>query len=208
MPDAYVVREMVAAEQREFGALLRGLTPQDWAAPSLCTGWSVQDAVIHITIHTHTRDVERIAKLVRLRFSEDRLYEPERARPPEELVAWLESPAVLGGANNALVQLSELVIHQQDVRRPLGAPRAIPPERLATVLDFAITRAGGLGLQTGCRRRAKAVRLVATDLAWSAGTGPEVTGPGEALFMALHGRGAALMDLSGAGVDTLAAGMK
>jgi hypothetical protein len=39
----------------------------------------------------------------------------------------------------------------------------------------------------------------------TAGTGPEVRGPGEAIFMALNGRSAVLADLSGDGVATLAA---
>jgi uncharacterized protein (TIGR03083 family) len=206
MPDAYVLREMIAAEQRDFADCLRRLTPADWETPSLCTGWSVHEAVIHITIHTHTRDLERFVKLVRLRNSDDRLHEPERARTPDELIAWLESPATLR-PGNLLTQLSELLIHQQDVRRPLGATRVIPPERLSVGLDFAITRSGNLQLQTGCHRRAKGLRLVATDIGWSAGTGPEVSGPGEALFMALHGRADALTDLTGAGLDTLAARM-
>ena len=36
------------------------------------------------------------------------------------------------------------------------------------------------------------------------GRGPEVTGPGEALLMAMSGRPAALGDLDGAGLGTLA----
>jgi uncharacterized protein (TIGR03083 family) len=197
------MREMIAAEQREFADLLRGLTDKDWETPSLCAGWSVHEVVIHIAIHVHTRDLQRIGKLVRVRFSEDRLHQPERARKPDELIAWLESPATLAGPRNLLTQLSELIIHQQDVRRPLGAKRVIPSERLAAVLDYGITRLGNINV-AGARRRAKGLRVVATDLSWFAGIGPEVTGPGEALFMALNGRNDALGDLTGTGVDELA----
>jgi uncharacterized protein (TIGR03083 family) len=203
MPDAYIVREMVVAEQREFADLLGGLTPGDWETPSLCTSWSVHDVVIHIAIHSHTSDLERLALLARAGFSDDRMLEQERARPPDDLIAWLESPATLSGARNLLTQLSELIIHQQDVRRPLNAARTIPPERLAAVLDFGITRFGNYAV-AGARRRAKGLRLVATDMQWSAGTGPEVSGPGEALFMALNGRADALGDLAGTGVDAFA----
>ena len=203
MPDAYIVRNMVEAEQREFAELLRGLTPGDWETPSLCDGWSVHEAVIHIAIHSHTASIERFLQLARVRFSDDRLHAPERTRKPDQLIAWLESPATLVG-ESTLVRLSELMVHQQDVRRPLGAKREIPAERLAVVLDFGITRFGGFAV-AGARHRAKGLRLIATDLSWSAGTGPEVTGPGEAIFMALNGRGHAVADLLGAGVDTLAA---
>jgi uncharacterized protein (TIGR03083 family) len=207
MPDAHVVREMVAAEQREFADLLRSLTPEDWETPSLCAGWSVHEVVIHIAIHSHTRDLERLGLLARAGFSEDRMFEPERSRTRDDLIAWLESPAVLGGSGNQLTQLSELVIHQQDVRRPLDATRVIPPDRLAAVLDYGITRLGNVNVNRA-RRRAKGLRLLATDMAWSAGTGPEVTGSGEALFMALNGRADALPDLAGPGVEALAARLR
>ena len=49
------------------------------------------------------------------------------------------------------------------------------------------------------------LRLRATDLDWSAGDGPEVAGPGEALALAMTGRGVALADLSGEGVAVLEA---
>jgi uncharacterized protein (TIGR03083 family) len=162
MPDAYVVRNMVAAEQREFADLLRSMTRDEWEGPSLCAGWSMHDTVIHIAIHSHTGSFERFLKLARVRLSEDRLHEQERRRSRGELIAWLESPAELD-RENTLVQLSELMIHHQDVRRPLGATRDIPAERLAAVLDFGITRFGspratssGMGERPHVRPRRRA----------------------------------------------------
>ena len=52
--------------------------------------------------------------------------------------------------------------------------------------------------------RADGLRLVASDAAWRAGSGPEVSGPVEALAMAVTGRPAALCDLTGDGVTHLA----
>jgi hypothetical protein len=75
------------------------------------------------------------------------------------------------------------------------------------VLDYGITRLGNVNVNRA-RRRAKGLRLLATDMAWSAGTGPEVTGSGEALFMALNGRADALPDLAGPGVEALAARLR
>jgi hypothetical protein len=49
----------------------------------------------------------------------------------------------------------------------------------------------------------RGLRLVATDLDWSHGSGPEVRGPGEALMVALAGRPLALAALAGDGVDVL-----
>src|SRR5438876_8224854 len=115
MTEAYELRNMVDAEQQEFATMLRGLSPEQWKAPSLCKGWSIHDAVIHIAIHSHTAPLARFTDLARSGFSEDRQMEPERARSKGELIAWLASPATVGGRQDILTQLSELVIHQQDV---------------------------------------------------------------------------------------------
>ncbi len=203
MTDAYVLREMVGAEQVEFAALLRGLTPEQWAAASLCRGWSVHDVVIHIANHAHTTARQRIAQLARVGFSVTRQLERDRARPTDELIDWLASPANLAGPINIRTQLAELVIHQQDVRRPLGIVRRLPAERLSVLLDFGLTRVGSASVALS-RRRAKGLRLVGTDIGWSAGTGPEVRGPGEAIFMAVNGRAGAIQDLSGDGTEVLA----
>jgi hypothetical protein len=45
--------------------------------------------------------------------------------------------------------------------------------------------------------------MVATDVGWSHGTGPEVSGPGLAMLMAMTGRADGLEELSGEGLPTL-----
>ncbi|MGI8612697.1 MAG: hypothetical protein ACR2KL_01910 [Nocardioidaceae bacterium] len=67
------------------------------------------------------------------------------------------------------------------------------------VLDWLPT--GVLGLVP--KRRLEGVSLVATDQEWSWGAGQEITGPSEALAMAVSGRAVALNDLGGPGVDLL-----
>jgi hypothetical protein len=52
--------------------------------------------------------------------------------------------------------------------------------------------------------RIRGVRLVATDLAFSAGIGPEVRGPAEALLMTIAGRHGVVGKLSGPGQRKLA----
>ena len=54
------------------------------------------------------------------------------------------------------------------------------------------------------KKRIAGLKLQATDLDWTHGEGPVVTGSGEALLMAIAGRKAALADLGGEGKDTLA----
>ena len=59
----------------------------------------------------------------------------------------------------------------------------------------------GLGGFVGAKKRVAGLRLVATDVDWSHGSGPEVSGPGEAILLAASGRPAGLAELDGAGVD-------
>jgi hypothetical protein len=55
----------------------------------------------------------------------------------------------------------------------------------------------------GTKKRIQGLKLAAIDLDWSHGSGPEVSGPGQALLLVMTGRAAGLGDLSGGGVGAL-----
>lgn len=66
------------------------------------------------------------------------------------------------------------------------------------VLDFA------MGAPTfPAKKNARGLKPVATDSDWTAGNGPQVSGPGEALLMAVAGRPHAFGELRGEGLPTL-----
>jgi len=90
------------------------------------------------------------------------------------------------------------MIHHQDIRRPLGLPRTIAPDRLRAALEFAKTAPVIRGFW-----HRRGLRMVATDVDWAAGSGPEVRGPGEAILLAIAGRNAAVGELSGPGLAAL-----
>ncbi len=97
-----------------------------------------------------------------------------------------------------VIALTDGMIHQQDVRRPLGPPREIPAERIVPVLHFALFAPVVRGIL-----RVRGVRLVATDLDWSFGSGPEARGPAESLLMVIAGRRGVVPELSGPGTAKL-----
>jgi hypothetical protein len=74
----------------------------------------------------------------------------------------------------------------------------VPRERLAAALPFSL-KAPTLR----SRKLAQGLRLVATDMDWSSGSGPEVRGQGEALLLAFAGRAEVVDELSGAGARIL-----
>lgn len=95
--------------------------------------------------------------------------------------------------------VSELVLHSEDIRRPLGITHAYTPEALVVVGNFVT---GGIGF-LGAKRRSKGLKLTASDNEWVHGDGPEVRGPFPSILIALTGRKAGLADLSGDGLAAL-----
>ena len=109
-----------------------------------------------------------------------------QTRTPEQLLALLTAHLQPHGLHAALgggVGLVEGVIHHQDIRRALGRPRTVPPERLLAALRWALIAPDFGGLW-----RTRGVRRIATDLGFTAGAGPEARGPAEALLMTVAGR--------------------
>ncbi len=76
-------------------------------------------------------------------------------------------------------------------------PRQIPAARLTAALDALATIHSPI---FDTRDKVRPFRLVATDLEWSAGSGPVVEGPGEALVLAAAGRPVVYAELRGEGV--------
>lgn len=194
-------RRMVEQERQELADLLRTLTAEQWETESLCAGWQVRDVVAHL-LYEATPPGAYVLETLRAGGSADRLNDlyvrRGRVMTIDELVAAFESTIGSGIAARFAprIALADTMIHHQDIRRPLGLARDIPAERLLAVL-----RHPDPFLRP--RRRMRGLCFHATDVHWQQGSGPLVTGPGEAIVMAVAGRAAALADLSGAGVDRL-----
>lgn len=196
---------MARAERADLADFLATLTPRDWETPSLCTRWSVKDVVAHVISYEELGTLgllKRFAKGWVVRANQVGVDELANLTP-QELLAFLRGhlqPRGLTAGFGGMIALVDGTIHHQDIRRALDRPREVPPDRLGRVLSLVPGNP-----RLGAGRRIRGLRLRATDLDWAHGDGPEVTGPGEALLMAMTGRSAALADLSGPGHATLAA---
>lgn len=195
-----------AREERvEFAAFLERLTPRQWESRTLCELWRVREVVAHVVSFEELSHSEVIRRFLKGRLQVDRINTLGVAdyadRSPQELTTLLRTyaePHGLGAGFGGKIALVDNMIHQQDIRRSLGVPRTISLERLSIALNFARYAPLIRGAW-----RARGVRLVATDLDWAHGRGPEVRGSGEALLMAIAGRRDALGDLSGSGLSAL-----
>lgn len=194
-------------ERSDLADFLATLNAQQWDSPSLCNGWRVRDVVAHVFSYEDLGMPGLVGRLVSGRLNPDRInavgIERDSARTTGDLVqrarAHLE-PRGLTAMFGGRIALTDTLIHHQDIRRPLGATREIPAERLRCALDFAPTAP-----PLRARKRVRGLQLIATDIEWSSGRGPVVEGPAEALLMAIAGRRVAVDELKGSGQPMLAA---
>jgi uncharacterized protein (TIGR03083 family) len=197
---------MATAERADLATLAAGLAPAQWDAPTLCAGWRVRDIVAHTISFDDLGPAQLAAVFAKGLFSVNRInavalraYEGRTTDDLSELMRTHTRPVGLGTGSGGRISLTDNMIHHQDIRRPLRLTREIPADRLLVALQFARTAPLIRGAW-----RARGVRLQATDVDWSAGKGPVVAGPGEALLMAMAARPAAIADLEGPGVAVLA----
>lgn len=201
------VHDLIVDERRRAADLLAGLSAEQLARPSLCTGWTVHEVGAHLTTFLRLGQVKLYLGILATGANIDEVnrWLTRRAarRPIDEIVAALRRRA---GARTTIPRsgydpvLADLVLHDLDIRRPLGIPRAVPEDRLWVAFDHLANRPAP-GYTMGSRLRN--LRLVATDTGWTHGTGPAVRGGAEDLVLAIGGRAVALDALDGDGVPIL-----
>lgn len=200
--------EMATAERTELAEFLATLTSEQWEVASLCEGWRVRDVVAHVMSFDRVSLLGMLRRAIRARFVHiNQVAVDELASlSSEQLLMRLRArlrPQGLATIFGGRLALLDVTIHHQDIRRPLGRPRQIPAERLRLVLADAVRSPELPGW-----RLARGVRLAPTDLDWSHGSGPEITGPAEAVLMAITGRGSAMPELAGPGVAVVASRLR
>jgi uncharacterized protein (TIGR03083 family) len=197
----------VSAERRRLADSVADLTDEQWATPSLCAAWTVRDVIAHLTVTTRLTVPRLLRAAVRARGSFDRMAVDlaavrAAAYTTAELVAQLRESAdstrrFPGSA--PMDPLMDLVVHGQDVARPLGRRHVSPPEVVAACLVHVATNRF-----MGGPRRLAGVRLVSTDSGWTLGDGAELRGPDVDLLLVAAGRRAGLAALDGPGTAVVA----
>jgi uncharacterized protein (TIGR03083 family) len=209
--DREAIVHAVEAERRDLADLLDRLEPADWDVASLCTGWTVRDVVAHLTLATRLSKPAAVLGVLRARGDVNRMIHDSSCRRsaefgPAELVAQLRATAASARrplGTQPLDPLVDMLVHGQDITRPLHRARSMP---LAHVLP-ALQHVAGSSFY-GVRKRFAGLRFAATDLDWADGEGAEARGPGGELLLVLTGRAAGLDALDGPGVAEAAARLK
>ena len=195
--------DLARDERADLAEFLATLTADEWGAESLCAGWTVKDVVAHVISYEElglTGLFKRFVKGRVVRANEVGVAEYS-AMSTDELLAFLNRhlrPQGLTARFGGMIGLVDGTIHHQDIRRALSRPRVVPVRRLQRILPLVPGNP-----RLGAGRRIRGLRLRANDIEWEHGDGPEVTGTGEALLLAMTGREQAARELTGPGATTL-----
>jgi uncharacterized protein (TIGR03083 family) len=197
--------DAVRDEMLDLAERLAELDDEQWNSPSLCSEWRVRDVLAHMTAGAAGAfGVAWIFRsMLRHGFSYNRWVAVDgQVRGQQDPGITLEAfrnAATNVPAARPIRGLMHVLIHGQDICRPLGIARCLPEAHLLAVASFV--KDDRLRFHT--KRRIAGLTLRATDVDWSYGHGPEVTVPTEALIMTMAGRLIALDDLAGEGKPTL-----
>ena len=192
----------------------RSLSATQWQSPSLCDQWRACDIFGHMTyggvtplpkvlpvlLFKHRANLNRGSAVESVRYA--------NAHVQPNLMDEFERSARHPVGIGKLVKPAELhmdhIVHELDVRRPLGLATEWNADDLHAALDAAVVTKSPL---IAPAKTAIGLRLVATDLDWSYGPpdAGRVEGPAEDLLLALCGRPIGLATLVGNGVTELAA---
>jgi len=196
-------------EMLDLAERLSVLDDEQWNSPSLCAQWRIRDVLAHMTAGAEGAFGfgAIFDGMLRHGFNYNRWIASDgQARgqqDPAVLLKTLRDAAAKRKARSGarpIRNLMHVLIHGQDICRPLGITRDLSEAHLVPVADFVKDDVH----RFGAKKRIAGLKLTATDMVWSHGNGPEVTGPAEALVMMMAGRSVALDDLSGEGKAVLA----
>jgi uncharacterized protein (TIGR03083 family) len=184
---------------------VKGLTPEQWSSPSLCEGWTVLHATAHVVAGAQQTTGAFVRKFVSSGFRFDALIDRDlrrhHGRGVEGVLEGLRrsSSQTDKPPTPVVTMLGEIVVHGEDIRRPLAISCAVSPVALGACLDLYAT----MGFPLWSKKNVEGLTLQATDLDWTHGSGPMVSGPGMSLLLTMVGRRAGLDDLSGDGIAEL-----
>ena len=193
------------AERAALAKDLAGLDAEQWQHGTLCGEWDVEQVVAHLTAAASLNQWQWLRSMLAARFRPDVHNQRQLAQhcgstPAETLDRFSAViTSTRAPSSHTPAYLGEVVVHAQDIRRPLGLVRTPGVDALTPVADFFARR----DFTVASRTHVADLQLRADDGPFATGTGPLVTGSTLALVMSMAGRVSYVAELDGPGVPTL-----
>lgn len=196
----------IHAERAALADQLATFSATEWAHASLCVGWTTKDVAAHVIASPQIGKRHLPAILARSLRGYNRMVLDDgrrRGRAPVDAILAdfrnFEGSRRHPPVTTHVEPLIDVLVHTQDILRPLGRTHPMPVEAAVVAAD----RARILAPLTGTSRLLRSVRMVATDADWTRGKGRTIEGPMQELLLAVMGRGAHARELSGDGLELL-----
>lgn len=199
--------DIVAKGRVDFADMLDSLSEEQLATETLCAGWNPVDVGAHLVSFIEMSLPAMMASMFKAGFNVDKAWQANArkygAQGPAEisrkLRAHANKPSPLKSFPAGL-NANDVAVHTQDVRRGLGLGGELDREVLALALEFCtVDKKGKIHVPP---EDIAGLRLEAADMDWSWGSGDLVSGPGEAILMAINRRDSR-SELTGPGVSKL-----
>src|SRR5689334_6805646 len=137
----------IAAERIVFAELVDGLDEAQLATPSLCGQWSVHEVAAHVLMPLVTSKVDIARAMLSAKGNFHRanaaLARRTAQRPAAEIAAGLRTRSgshFRPPLHPPVTPLTDLLVHGQDIRRPLGLAHRFEEHRLRAALDFLVSK--------------------------------------------------------------------
>lgn len=192
---------MIHAARRSLADDLTGLSDDEWRRQSLCAGWTVEQVLAHLTAGASIGRWRWVVSILAAGFrpelhNERRLREHLGPTPHHTLASFAGIiDAEVAPTSDTAAYLGEVMVHGEDIRRPLGIAGAADVRPWTAVAQFYARR----DFTVASRTLIAGLRLEADDGPFTAGQGSHVTGSTLALVMTMAGRPDYLGELDGPG---------
>ncbi len=193
--------------RRDFADMIEGLDESQLAASTFCEGWNAKQVAGHLVSFVELSLPAMMLSMAKGGFNPDKAWTANAIKFADQPIADIarklrdhaEKPSPIKSFPAELT-ITDVVIHTQDVRRPLGLDGAPSPDAVRAALDFCTAHAKGKMMVDP--KHISGLRLEATDMDWSWGDGDLVSGPAEAVLLGINRR-QVQQDLTGDGVAKL-----
>ncbi len=199
--------ELAGKTRSDFADMIESLDESQLAASTYCEAWTAKQVAGHIVSFVEMSLPTMMVSMAKGGFNADKAWVANAIKYADQPVADIvrkirenaQKPSAIKSFPAELTT-TDVVIHTQDVRRPLGLDGVPSADAVRTALDFCTVHAKAKMMVDP--KHIEGLRLEATDMDWSWGDGDLVSGPAEAILLGINRR-PVHDDLDGEGVARL-----